>query len=887
MKIKSLIANALIFCLSLACLGLLGDNTSLVQAAESDSATDSAQPALVLERDLSQNSDSASTLETNDTATKKEPKKNSARVKLRMSRSITNFEALNNKPVEVLPIDAASIKKETEQENKMLANGGVMLEGDRIEVFQDRHVTSFGDGILRTDTSTIKGDRIEFDQENHSVHSSGHASLETDDSLAKGPAFHLNLDDSTGEMPNASFTMYKPPMRLDQLSASGNSFYGQNPTANNDLMANVLANSSSQANSDISDFLDTGATTENQKKKVTSRGDAQMLYFEGDTKKRLVKTRYTTCSADSDDWYIKSGQIKIDSETKTASASNTVVEFQGVPILYSPWMSFPYANQRKTGLLSPLWGTTSKSGFELLTPFYWNIAPNMDATVTARALSKRGLQMQGEFRYLDENYSGTQMIQYLPSDMMTNEDRFLAQIKHQQNFGNGWTANIDATKVSDDKYLSDLSTHIITTSRVNLPQQANLNYAGSNWQFGALVQKYQTLNNAYPYQRLPQFTLNGTKDLDWGVARIQNQLVQFDTDPNATLPVKSATRFNTYPSLAIPINRSYGYVTPKFGVNYTSYSLNGIDSAYVDSYDKTADRTVPIFSLDSGLFFERDSRIVSRNYTQTLEPRLLYVYIPYRDQSRLPVFDSGLMDLNMGTLFSENQYSGVDRINNTNQISYSLTSRMIDAETGEQRLAATIGHRFYFDDQKVYLRNPDGTPSEKLRQGDTSDVVAAATMRLRNKWNLDIAGQYNTDNGEIIKANIGARYNPAPGKLLNLSYRYTKDALEQINVSSQWPLGRGFYGLGRLNYSLFDSRAVEAIGGIEYDAGCWQSRFVMQRVQTATAQANYAMFFQLELGGIASVGSSPLKIINRNIPGYKSPGLLPDNFREEYQTYGE
>lgn len=877
MKIKSLIVNALVFCLSASCLGLLGVNAALVQAAEADSQAETTQPTLVLERGLSQNNESTASPETHNTP-KEEPKKNSARVKLRMSRSINNFEALNNKPVETLPIDAVSIKKETEKENKMLADGGVMLEGDRIEVFQDRHVTSFGDGILRTDTSTILGDRIEFDQENHIVHSSGHASLETDDSIAKGPSFHLSLDDSTGEMPNASFTMFKAPIRLDQLNSS----YGKNPQTNNDLMANSIDYSHLSATSGTSAFLDQESSGFDTKKKVSSRGDAQMLYFEGDTKKRLVKTRYTTCAADSDDWYIKSGQIKIDSETKTATASNTVVEFQGVPILYSPWMSFPYANQRKTGLLSPLWGTTSKSGFELVMPFYWNIAPDMDATLTARALSKRGLQTLGEFRYLNENYSGMQTLQYLPSDMMTNQDRYLAQIKHQHNFGNGWTANIDATKVSDDKYLSDLSTHIITTSRVNLPQQASINYAGSTWQFGTLVQKYQTLlEGAYPYQRLPQFTLNGSKDWDWATTRIQNQLVQFDTDPNATLPVKSATRFNTYPSISIPLNKSYGYITPKFGVNYTSYSLGGINPAYIDSYDKTADRTVPIFSIDSGLFFERDSHIVSRNYTQTLEPRLNYVYIPYRDQSRLPVFDSGLMDLNMGTLFSENRYSGVDRINNTNQVSYSLTTRMIDNDTGEQRLAATIGHRFYFDDQKVYL------PGEAIRSSDTSDVIAAATLRLRNKWNIDAAMQYNTDNSEIVRANIGTRYNPAPGKLLHMSYRFTKDVLEQVNISGQWPLGQGFYTLGRINYSIKENKPVETIAGVEYDAGCWQSRFVMQRVQTATAQANYAMFFQLELGGIASVGSSPLKIINRNIPGYKSPGLLPDNYREEYQTYGE
>jgi LPS-assembly protein len=372
---------------------------------------------------------------------------------------------------------------------------------------------------------------------------------------------------------------------------------------------------------------------------------------------------------------------------------------------------------------------------------------------------------------------------------------------------------------------------------------------------------------------MPQLTLNGSKDWDWGTSRIQNQLTRFESDPNSTLAVKAGTRFSTYPSISIPITRPYGYVTPKIGVNYTSYTLDNVDPSV---YEKSADRTLPIFSLDSGLFFERDTRIVNRGYTQTLEPRLFYVYIPYQDQSRLPVFDTGIADLNMSTMFIENQYTGGDRINNANQLSMSVSSRLIDSDTGEQRLAASVGQRFYFEDQKVSL------PSEVKRSGASSDIVTAVTARLVNKWNIDAAWQYNNDTGETVKGNVGTRYNPEPGKVLNLSYRYTQKNLEQINASTQWPLGHSYYGLVRANYSLREGTIIEGLAGIEYDAGCWQSRFVIQRVETATADANYAMFFQLELGGLASIGSNPLQLINRNIPGYKSSGLLPDNYRQLY-----
>jgi LPS-assembly protein len=808
------------------------------------------------------------------------------RIKLRMSKSINNFDGLNT-ITQTAEIDPLSFKKEADAENDMLANGAVIIEGDRLEVQLDRSMTSLGNASLKTGSNVILGDRIEFDSQNHTTHSAGHASMTSPDSLVKGPSFHLNIDDGTGEMPNASFFMYKPIIKISPLGALGDKLYGQNPGLNNDLLSGVVDRNMIPVNGENKPILGLENTENTEAKKVSSRGDAEMLFFEGTSKRRLLKSRYTTCEVGSDDWYIKSGQLKINDETKTAVATNATVEFKGVPILFTPWINFPYANQRKSGLLAPLWGTTTKSGFEILTPFYWNISPNMDATLGTRYLSKRGIQSQGELRYLEENYAGIVTAEYLPSDEMTNKQRYFAKIKHQHNFGNGWTAGVDAQKVSDDQYFSDLSTHIITTSKVNLLQQANINYADDVWQFGALAQKYQTLDKiSYPYQRMPQMTLNGTKDWDWGTSRIQNQLTRFESDPSSSRAVKAGTRFSTYPSISIPMIRPYGYITPKIGINYTSYSLDTIDPLSSSNYDKTADRTLPIVSLDSGLFFERDTRIVSRIYTQTLEPRLFYVYIPYQDQSRLPIFDTGVADLNMGTMFIENQYTGGDRINNANQISMSLSSRLIDAITGEQRFATSIGQRFYFEDQKVCIPNPTNpskcADTDPLRLGASSDIVVAATARLINKWNIDAAWQYNNNTGETVRGNIGTRYSPEPGKVLNLSYRFTQNNLEQINASTQWPLGRGYYGLARANYSIREGSMIEGLAGIEYDAGCWQSRFVVQRVQTATADANFAMFFQLELGGMASIGSNPLQLINRNIPGYKSSGLLPDNYRQLY-----
>jgi LPS-assembly protein len=310
--------------------------------------------------------------------------------------------------------------------------------------------------------------------------------------------------------------------------------------------------------------------------------------------------------------------------------------------------------------------------------------------------------------------------------------------------------------------------------------------------------------------------------------------------------------------------------TTQYSLNNNNFNINGNNIS-----NNSATRTLPIFSLDSGLYFERDVNIVKSRYTQTIEPRMFYVYIPNKKQDLLPVFDSSLADLNMTTLFNENQYTGDDRINNANQVSLALTTRMVDKDTGIDRFSATIGQRYYFSDQEVTL--PGGARSEN----DSTDIIAGMTARLSNQWNLDAFWQYNTDDTGMVRTNILARYNPEPGKLLNVGYRYTQQFLEQINLSGQWPLSQGWYGVGRMNYSLRDSNLIESIAGLEYDAGCWQIRSVIQRVQTATAEANYGLFFQLELGGLASIGSNPLNLLRRDIPGYLSSSEIPNIYRQQ------
>ncbi len=755
--------------------------------------------------------------------------------------------------------------------------GAIEIEGDKLDLYLDRKMRATGNAVISKGDQKIYGDNIEYDVQNDELKVNGNARINLGDSEIRGPALNMRLSDSIGEMRDASITLNKQVNNTTQ----------REPTPRNDpsvYTQSKLLNTQTSLTDNPRIYQDNyrePATpigqTSIDPKFDSSRGDAKAVFFEGQDKKRLKDARYTTCEPGVDDWYIKAKEIDLDDYTQSGTAKNAYVEFKGVPLLYTPWMSFSFNNERKSGLLAPTVGTTSRSGFETLIPYYINIAPDKDATVGVRYLSKRGAQLQGEFRYLGENYSGIDSLEYLNDDALNGGQRYYANISHNHSFSNGWSAGYNIEKVSDDQYFSEMSTRIISTSRVNLPQEGRVDYYGDVWRFNGLVQKYQTLDDTnFPYERLPQLTLVANKEWDYANTDLYSQWAYFDRNQDAPIAA-TGSRLVLYPSISVPFTQSYGFITPKIGVHSTNYRVNDnnfvVNAQAVSNNSDT--RTLPIFSLDSGLYFERDLNVVKNSYTHTIEPRMFYVYIPNKEQDLLPVFDTALADLNMTTLFTENQFTGDDRVNNANQLSLALTSRMIDKDSGVERIAATIGQRYYFTDQKVIL--PGGIASED----NSSDIIAAMTARLSNKWNLDAFWQYNTDDSGMVRSNLLARYNPEPGKLMNVGYRYTQQFLEQINLSGQWPLSRGWYGVGRFNYSIREKTLIESLAGLEYDAGCWQARAVVQRVETATADANYGLFFQLELGGLASIGSNPLNLLRRDIPGYLSSSEIPNIYRQQ------
>lgn len=612
-------------------------------------------------------------------------------------------------------------------------------------------------------------------------------------------------------------------------------------------------------------------------------GTAARMDFLGEDHYFLSNATYSTCvpSESGQDWFAKVADLSLNYDTNVGEAHGATLVFKGLPILYTPWLNFSLSRQRMSGFLFPTWGATSNSGMEFSLPYYWNIAPEMDATITPRVMTKRGTQWQGEFRYIGNNvpglvgpsYQGIITGEVLPNDKLSNSNRHMLSMQHVQNFGNGFAGSLNMSGVSDDTYFTDMASSAATIAQTNLVRQGVLTYGAGWWSASAMVQRYQTLQDPAatpvikPYERLPQLALNVSRpDLPMGLAfNLSSEYVSF-SNPDRSLV--QGQRTTLYPQLSLPLQTAAFYVTPKVGVHNTRYQLE----AQATGTPNSLTRSVPIFSLDSGLVFERDTSYFGRDLLQTLEPRLYYLRVPLRDQSQFPVFDTGVADFNFAQIFSENSFSGGDRIADANQTTLALSSRLISPNTGAELAKVAVGQRWYFSDQSVTL------PGIAPRNGHLADYLGAVTAQLEQDTAIDGAVQYNPRDKKLERLNAGVRYQPETGRILNAGYRYSSTLLRQIDLSGQWPLGGGWSGVGRFNYSLRDKRVVENIAGLEYNEACWALRFIARQVATATGQSSTGFFVQLQLNGFSSLGGDPVKLLRRSVSGY---GRVVDSDEDE------
>ena len=690
------------------------------------------------------------------------------------------------------------------------------VEADRIVGEQDKNVVATGNVVLRQRGAVLRADRVDYFAEDQTAVATGHVRLERDDANASGPRLKYNLSDDTGEMDSPVFEFPRTAER-----------------------------------------------------KFASRGQAARAVLEENKKSRLYRAEYTSCPVPRDDWFIRVRELEIDSVLNEGRAYNTVVYFLGVPILYSPWMSFPLDNKRKSGFLAPTFGTSGKSGFEAALPYYWNIAPNLDATITPKIFTKRGVQLGEEFRYLFPKITGQIDAEYLPHDRIADSDRYFLGVRHSQQLWKGWAIGLNGQKVSDDNYFRDLSTKISATSQTNLPRDAILSYGSDLWAFSARALSYQTLQDPLgppvpiPYRILPQLLLGGSQQnfhgFDWNFSGELSRFV------HPTMP--NGERFIAYPSIAYPFRRSYGYVIPKFGYHFTRYNMQENSAGLED-----ATRALPISSVDAGLFFDREMRLGSRDFQQTLEPRLFYLNVPFKDQSKLPNFTTAESDFNFLQLFAENRFVGGDRVGDANQLTLALTSRLIESSTGLERLRASLGQVYYFRPPRVTLGAPVG-------DAKSSDILFAAGSEMSSSVRAELGWQYTPNLTRSEKFTAALHYTPVPGSVVNAAYRYARGSLDpadpagtgikQVDLSAQWPILRNISGVARWNWSVQDRKLLEGLAGFEYNAGCWQVRAVAHKFITATQQYSTSFQIQLELSGLSRIGINPLETLRQNITGYR------------------
>ena len=721
----------------------------------------------------------------------------------------------------------------------------MVLRANELRSRPDLDTVAEGDVEMRQAGTVIRADRLSYDNADDTVLARGKVRIERQGSIYRGPELKLQLRTFEGYF-------LAPEFEFERLGTGGRA--------------------------ERVDFLDSS---------------------------RLLAhhTRYSSCPRDGSgdpDWLLAAERVKMDVQANEGIAEGAQLRFLGVPILALPVLSFPLTDDRKSGWLPPTIYLDSKSGIELGMPYYWNIAPQRDATLTPLLLARRGLGLDAEFRYLQPGYAGQLDMTTLPNDRLAGQSRGSWRVQHDGRLPFGLRYGLDAQRVSDDGYWKDFPRQ--STERtprllpLDLKAEQPFGWLGDEAESALYgrVQRWQVLQSGdaataiqAPYDRAVQLGLRTQGGwplgLRYGLVTEANRFTRPDDDPPGARP--TGWRWHAQASLSRPWETPGWWVRPKLSLNTVRYAL---DAPLADGRSHLS-RSVPSASVDTGMVFERASAWGGRAMRQTLEPRLLYVNTPFRDQSALPNFDAAGNDFNMISVFGENAFSGVDRVSDAHQVTAGVSTRLLDERTGAEALRLGIAQRLLLDDQRI---TPDGTPFTQR----VSDVLVEGSSSLWPGWRLDGAMQWGADISRPVRSIAGVRWSPGPFRTLSATYRYARGLSEQMELGWQWPLagarvaaegtapGGGMlraldspsgrcsgtlYGVGRVNYSMKDSRITDSLLGLEYDAGCWIARVVAERKSTGRLEATTRLYLQLELVGLSRLGTNPLKTLKDNIPGYQ------------------
>jgi LPS-assembly protein len=722
----------------------------------------------------------------------------------------------------------------------------VFVSGQRIDARPDLDLVIEGDATLRKQGLSVRAQRIEYDQSQDTLKAQGQVRIVREGNVFEGPSLKLQADSFQGQFLQPTYSL---------LKGGGH-------------------------------------------------GEAAEIEFIDAQRATVRNATYTTCSRVPGpswlpEWVLKAASLQVNEEDNTVQAKDMQLRFKDVPILAAPSLTFPLNSARQSGLLAPLIGIDTVSGIEVSSPYYWNIAPNRDATLTTTVMSKRGVAIDSEFRYLETDSQGQARLNVMPNDALRQQSRWGLSAQHIGGIETGNSVlgrlgvNVNLNRVSDDNYWRDFPRAGLSLTQRLLPASGSVYWGQGDWTLMTQVLKFQTLQDISspitpPYDRSPQIVTRYNKwDVQGFDVGFTADTTRFEADysqiPGGTSAVlRNGQRSYAAAQISHPWLKPWGFVIPKIQLHGTRYQLD----TPLATGQSEVNRLLPTFSLDTGLVYERDASFFGRGLRQTLEPRAFFVRTPYKDQSQLPSYDSGATDFNLTTVYSENPYVGQDRIADNNLVTLGVNSRLFDNNTGAELARFGVAQRYRFSDQLVRL------PGELPVSSGFSDILLGAGVRWDNRWTFDSTLQFDAQTHRTTRTTLTTRFNPSPYRVFNTAYRLTRDQSEQIDLGWQWPLrdlawgaedapagpalapGQGlgtdrWYSVGRMNFSLKDRKMVDTLLGFEYDAGCWLGRVVYERLQSTTSTSRSRILFQLEFVGLARVGSSPLKTLRDNIPRYQ------------------
>ena len=601
-----------------------------------------------------------------------------------------------------------------------------------------------------------------------------------------------------------------------------------------------------------------------------AQGSAEAIEIRGDNTIGLRSVNFTTCVTDPPDWELLARELEMDVDAGFGTARGFRLRFKGLPVLGSPYVTFPLDDRRKSGVLTPSFTNRDSTGLDISLPIYLNLAPNYDLTLTTRYMRQRGAQASSEFRYLLPGTEGQIRFEYLPEDSDLGISRRYFSYSNNTSLGEAWQIVADIRDISDFFYFEDMHNNLSVASQTHLNRALELSYRARRWSFLARAQDIQTIDpfigpGLEPYRRLPQFLLSG----DWGnnVVRLssRNELVQFDRQIGVT-----GWRLDLEEELSLDFRRPGMFLTPALALRQTNYQLDeeSVERFAFGSRETEFSRTLPVASLDAGLTFERTAP--ARGWMQTIEPRALYVHVPFEEQAHLPIFDTVEPTFNFVQLFRKYRYLGADRIADTDQLSVGVTSRLIDLATGRERLVGTLGQTRYLSPQQVTIHG------KSTALGSASDYIAEVVMSLQPSWRLGVDYQWDSEAFATSRTEARFEYRPRQDRMLGFAYRFQEDVLEQGDISVAWPIGNAWKIIARANYSFLDEKPLERFLGWEYVSCCWRMQvYGRDYISRRTGESDRSLTIQFLLRGFTDPGASAESLLERGILGYRRFDVLP------------